>query len=273
MEVLDEYDAPVPLRATFCQLISAETFERQATTHTERSLRRLFRSLDRDPALAERVVRWRKQREREGHGWASFVKARLCLALQGDLNYSNSMDEAEERWRLDQLKREMQRVYVYTRESGHGRKRRRPQGPASAAAPTRTPAPPGPSGAPAPVFMPRVFGPFPPPTHPQKLPNKQATLSLSPGSQSSNGKDRSRGREGLRPRAETGRHQLLSSPQEWPAEPDPAGSLSRRLPLLSAARRPEQAPRALHLPTKSSLTATSFHIPSSVSTLVLPGCP
>ncbi|XP_028904903.1 uncharacterized protein LOC114806078 isoform X7 [Ornithorhynchus anatinus] len=184
MEVLDEYDAPVPLRATFCQLISAETFERQATTHTERSLRRLFRSLDRDPALAERVVRWRKQREREGHGWASFVKARLCLALQGDLNYSNSMDEAEERWRLDQLKREMQRVYVYTR-----------------------------------------------------------------GSQSSNGKDRSRGREGLRPRAETGRHQLLSSPQEWPAEPDPAGSLSRRLPLLSAARRPEQAPRALHLPT------------------------
>ncbi|XP_028904899.1 uncharacterized protein LOC114806078 isoform X5 [Ornithorhynchus anatinus] len=168
MEVLDEYDAPVPLRATFCQLISAETFERQATTHTERSLRRLFRSLDRDPALAERVVRWRKQREREGHGWASFVKARLCLALQGDLNYSNSMDEAEERWRLDQLKREMQRVYVYTRESGHGRKRRRPQGPASAAAPTRTPAPPGPSGAPAPVFMPRVFGPFPPPTHPQE---------------------------------------------------------------------------------------------------------
>ncbi|XP_038619524.1 protein png1-like isoform X5 [Tachyglossus aculeatus] len=204
MEVLDEYDAPVPLRATFCQLISTETFERQATTHTKRALRRLFRSLDRDPALAERVVRWHKQREREGRGWASFVKARLCQALQGDFNYSNRMDAAEERWRLDQLKREMQRVYIYTREPGHSRKRRRHQGAVPAADPTLSPAPPGPSSVPAPVFMPKVFGPFPPPTH-----------------------------------------------QQRPTEPDPAGSLPWRLPLLPSARRPQQGPRALHLSAMS----------------------
>ncbi|XP_038619521.1 serine/arginine repetitive matrix protein 1-like isoform X2 [Tachyglossus aculeatus] len=236
MEVLDEYDAPVPLRATFCQLISTETFERQATTHTKRALRRLFRSLDRDPALAERVVRWHKQREREGRGWASFVKARLCQALQGDFNYSNRMDAAEERWRLDQLKREMQRVYIYTREPGHSRKRRRHQGAVPAADPTLSPAPPGPSSVPAPVFMPKVFGPFPPPTHQQgenaSLPELKLTCTNSSAHPQS---------PGLR------RPPDSSHVPQRPTEPDPAGSLPWRLPLLPSARRPQQGPRALHL--------------------------
>ncbi|XP_059732442.1 uncharacterized protein [Bos taurus] len=56
MEVLDEFDSEFPQTVTFCQLISEEDFERQAATYTERALRRLFRSLDRNPALAERVM-------------------------------------------------------------------------------------------------------------------------------------------------------------------------------------------------------------------------
>lgn len=76
MEVLDEFDREFPQSVTFCQLISEEDFERQATTYTERALRRLFRSLDRNPALAERVVRKSKQTECEQRGLLSFLWVR-----------------------------------------------------------------------------------------------------------------------------------------------------------------------------------------------------
>lgn len=71
MEVLDEYDNEFPQSVTFCQLISEDDFERQAATYTERALRRLFRCLDRNPALAERVVRKGKQTEMEQRGFLS----------------------------------------------------------------------------------------------------------------------------------------------------------------------------------------------------------
>ncbi|XP_023363790.1 uncharacterized protein LOC111722140 [Otolemur garnettii] len=77
MEVLDEFDSEFPQSVTFCQLISEEDFERQAATYTERALRRLFRSLDRNPALAERVVRKGKQTELEQRGLLSFLWVRL----------------------------------------------------------------------------------------------------------------------------------------------------------------------------------------------------
>ncbi|KAM9748440.1 uncharacterized protein ACBT57_011587 isoform 2-T3 [Dama dama] len=73
MEVLDEFDSEFPQTVTFCQLISEEDFERQAATYTERALRRLFRSLDRNPALAERAVRKGKQAECERRGLLSFL--------------------------------------------------------------------------------------------------------------------------------------------------------------------------------------------------------
>lgn len=76
MEVLDEFDREFPQSVTFCQLISEEDFERQAATYTERALRRLFRSLDRNPALAERVVRKGKQAECEQRGLLSFLWVR-----------------------------------------------------------------------------------------------------------------------------------------------------------------------------------------------------
>jgi hypothetical protein len=76
MEVLDEFDSEFPQSVTFCQLISEEDFERQAATYTERALRRLFRTLDRNPALAERVVRKGKQTECEQRGLLSFLWVR-----------------------------------------------------------------------------------------------------------------------------------------------------------------------------------------------------
>lgn len=76
MEVLDEFDSEFPQTVTFCQLISEEDFETQAATYTERALRRLFRSLDRNPALAERVVRKGKQAECERRGLLSFLWVR-----------------------------------------------------------------------------------------------------------------------------------------------------------------------------------------------------
>lgn len=84
MEVLDEFDPEFPQSVTFCQRISKEDFERQAATYTERSLRRLFRSLDRNPALAERVVRMGKQAECERRGLLSFLSVRAAGGAAGE---------------------------------------------------------------------------------------------------------------------------------------------------------------------------------------------
>lgn len=82
MEVLDEFDSEFPLSVTFCQLISEDDFERQAATYTEHALRRLFRSLDRNPALAERVVRKGKQTEIEQRGLLSNLWVRAAGSHQ-----------------------------------------------------------------------------------------------------------------------------------------------------------------------------------------------
>lgn len=87
MEVLDEFDSELPQSVTFCQLISEEDFERQAATYTERALRRLFRSIDRNPALAERVVRKGKLAEYEGRGLLSFLWVRAGGAARGEAGW------------------------------------------------------------------------------------------------------------------------------------------------------------------------------------------
>ncbi|XP_006140257.1 uncharacterized protein LOC102484099 isoform X2 [Tupaia chinensis] len=182
MEILDEFDSEFPQSVTFCQLISEEDFERQAATHTERSLRRLFRSLDRNPALAERVVRKGKQTECERRGLLSFLWAKFFRAFQGELNHCNSMGALEMHQRLEQLKRSIHRVHLYSQ--GTRKKRRKPKlrkpGPIllldRSTSPCLPPAllPPPPLPPPAttlasvvasspPIYtMPRVFGPFSP---------------------------------------------------------------------------------------------------------------
>ncbi|XP_024833639.1 uncharacterized protein [Bos taurus] len=110
MEVLDEFDSEFPQTVTFCQLISEEDFERQAATYTERALRRLFRSLDRNPALAERV-------------------AKASCAVQGELNCCNSMSALEMHQRLEQLKRRIHRVHLYSQDAKRRRRKRKPKKP------------------------------------------------------------------------------------------------------------------------------------------------
>ncbi|XP_039724370.1 uncharacterized protein LOC120606848 isoform X4 [Pteropus medius] len=163
MEVLDEFDSEFPQSVTFCQLISEEDFERQAATCTERALRRLFRSLDRNPALAERV-------------------AKFFTAVQGELNCCNSMGALEMHQRLEQLKRSIYRVHQYSQDAK--KKRRKPKSKkqesillqsrlSSLCLPsTLLPPPPLPppvttmasvvAPSPSVYTMPRVFGPFPP---------------------------------------------------------------------------------------------------------------
>ncbi|XP_065760917.1 uncharacterized protein [Muntiacus reevesi] len=163
MEVLDEFDSEFPQTVTFCQLISEEDFETQAATYTERALRRLFRSLDRNPALAERV-------------------AKASCAVQGELNCCNSMGALEMHQRLEQLKRRIHRVHLYSQDDKKRRRRWRPKKaervvlqdrstspclPPALPLPT-PPLPPAASTAstaappPAIYTMPRVFGPFAP---------------------------------------------------------------------------------------------------------------
>uniref|UniRef100_H0XQK8 Uncharacterized protein n=2 Tax=Otolemur garnettii TaxID=30611 RepID=H0XQK8_OTOGA len=185
MEVLDEFDSEFPQSVTFCQLISEEDFERQAATYTERALRRLFRSLDRNPALAERVVRKGKQTELEQRGLLSFLWAKFFTAVQGELNHCNGMGALEMHQRLEQLKRGIQRVHLYSRDAKKKKRRKlkpkkpepillRDQSTSPCLPPTLPPPLPLPPSPPTttkasllapslPVYtMPRVFGPFPP---------------------------------------------------------------------------------------------------------------
>ncbi|KAM9748438.1 uncharacterized protein ACBT57_011587 isoform 1-T2 [Dama dama] len=182
MEVLDEFDSEFPQTVTFCQLISEEDFERQAATYTERALRRLFRSLDRNPALAERAVRKGKQAECERRGLLSFLWAKASCAVQGELNCCNSMGALEMHQRLEQLKRRIHRVHLYSQDAKKRRRRWRPKKPERVVLRDRStspclppalplPTPPLPPAAskastaappPAVYTMPRVFGPFAP---------------------------------------------------------------------------------------------------------------
>lgn len=190
MEVLEEFDNELPQSVTFCQLISVKDFERQAVTYTDRALRRLFRTLDRAPQLAERVLRKSKQTECEQRGLFSFLWAKFLCAVQGQLNLCNSMGAQEMRHRLDRLKRSMYRAHQYSR--GAKKKKRKSKlkkretillqdrSTSPCLPPTLPPTPPLPSLPPpvttmtseatpsSPVYsMPRVFGPFP--SLPRKL--------------------------------------------------------------------------------------------------------
>ncbi|KAF7483569.1 Hypothetical predicted protein [Marmota monax] len=177
MEVLDEFDSEFPQSVTFCQLISEEDFERQAATYTERSLRRLFRTLDRNPALAERVVRKGKQTECEQRGLLSFIWAKFMCAVQGELNQCNSMGTLEMHQRLEQLKRSIHRVHLYSQDAKKRKRKPKLKKPEPILLRDRSTSPclpPTPLPPPAttmasvlapspPVYtMPRVFGPFSP---------------------------------------------------------------------------------------------------------------
>lgn len=74
METLDEFDNEYPLNMSFCKLISPEDFEVQSLSYTEQCLQELYTNMEQSPGICERVMRKRKQIEKEEAGLASFLK-------------------------------------------------------------------------------------------------------------------------------------------------------------------------------------------------------
>nr|XP_014337518.1 PREDICTED: uncharacterized protein LOC106701408 [Bos mutus] len=134
----------------------------------------------------QRRVRWlgdsgaswtESQRAREFRPSGQGAKA--SCAVQGELNCCNSMSALEMHQRLEQLKRRIHRVHLYSQDAKRRRRKRKPKKPERvlsqdrSTSPCLLPAllPPGPpllptasTAAPPPAVytMPRVFGPFPP---------------------------------------------------------------------------------------------------------------
>ncbi|XP_067406200.1 uncharacterized protein [Emydura macquarii macquarii] len=165
METLDEFDNEYPLSMSFCKLISPEDFEVQSLSYTEQCLQELYTNMEQSPGICERVMRKRKQIEKEEAGLASFLKAKFFWTLQGEMNDCNYVGIAELQEKVVQLKRDMQKVNNYARAAKAVKVRwpRQVTGKKQALeggfCPSRARAS-GPTVPPK-FAMPRVFGPFP----------------------------------------------------------------------------------------------------------------
>uniref|UniRef100_A0A674JAW3 Uncharacterized protein n=1 Tax=Terrapene triunguis TaxID=2587831 RepID=A0A674JAW3_9SAUR len=184
METLDEFDNEYPLSMSFCKLISPEDFEVQSLSYTEQCLQELYINMERSPGICERVMRKRKQMDKEAAGLASFLKAKFFWTLQGEMNYCNYVGIAEMQEKVVQLKRDMQKVNNYARAAKAVKVRRPRQvtGKKQALEGGFCPSWARTSGSTAPpkFTMPRVFGPFP------ELMSKQVLLALFLNALSSN---------------------------------------------------------------------------------------
>uniref|UniRef100_A0A8C8SWX5 Uncharacterized protein n=1 Tax=Pelusios castaneus TaxID=367368 RepID=A0A8C8SWX5_9SAUR len=165
METLDEFDNEYPLSMAFCKLISPEAFEVQALAYTEQCLQELYTKMEQSPGICERVMRKRKQMEKEEAGLASFLKAKFFWTLQGEMNYCNYVGIAEMQEKVVQLKRDMQKVNNYARAANAVKVRgpRQVTGKKQALEGGFCPSHARTSGptVPSKFTMPRVFGPFP----------------------------------------------------------------------------------------------------------------
>ncbi|XP_033903500.3 uncharacterized protein LOC117428513 [Acipenser ruthenus] len=123
METMEEFDRECPMIKTFCQLLSQDEFEEQALSYTERALLDLFRTMDQNPELYERVIRKRKQGELEKASVGSCLKAKFFTAVEGQMNRCNAVGAAELRQRVGHLKEEMKKVQAYAQEAKCAAKR------------------------------------------------------------------------------------------------------------------------------------------------------
>ncbi|KAM9526972.1 uncharacterized protein ACIB01_015145 isoform 2-T2 [Guaruba guarouba] len=155
-ETLAEFDE-YPLSVSFCELISLEEFEEQSLSYTQQCLRELYSDMEQNPSICKRALRNQKQMEKEAAGLISYLKAKIFWALQGDLNYSNSVGDAEMKEKALQLRRDMQIAnnYAHAAKTGKGKHRKQHtlQGRFNQLH-SKVPEPPK-------FTMPRVFGPFP----------------------------------------------------------------------------------------------------------------
>ncbi|MGH0175107.1 UNVERIFIED_CONTAM: hypothetical protein FKN15_069498 [Acipenser sinensis] len=110
---MEEFDRECPMIKTFCQQLSEDEFEEQALSYTERALLDLFRTMDQNPELYERVIRKRKQGELEKASVGSCLKAKFFTAVEGQMNRCNAVGAAELRQRVGHLKEEMKKVQAY----------------------------------------------------------------------------------------------------------------------------------------------------------------
>lgn len=117
METLEEFDQEYPLSKMFCKRMTKEEFDIEAMTYTEKALQDLFRSMDQNPSLCEKVVRKRKQAELENAGLKSFIKAKFFSAVDGKMNRCNAVEIDELQERLQGLKDEMTKVQMYACEA------------------------------------------------------------------------------------------------------------------------------------------------------------
>ncbi|MGH0145754.1 UNVERIFIED_CONTAM: hypothetical protein FKN15_034714 [Acipenser sinensis] len=117
---MEEFDRECPMIKTFCQLLSEDEFEEQALSYTERALLDLFRTMDQNPELYERVIRKRKQGELEKTSVGSCLKAKFFTAVEGQMNRCNAVGAAELRQRLGHLKEEMKKVQAYAQGTAAG---------------------------------------------------------------------------------------------------------------------------------------------------------
>ncbi|XP_042297397.1 uncharacterized protein LOC121916429 [Sceloporus undulatus] len=117
MEILDEYDNEYPLIISFCERISPQDFEGQSMYYTQKALQDLYAQMEQNPSICERVVRKKKQEEKENAGLGEYLKAKFFAMLQGDVNYANALGEIEMQERVEQLKRDMKKAHKYARSA------------------------------------------------------------------------------------------------------------------------------------------------------------
>ncbi|XP_069038287.1 uncharacterized protein [Lepisosteus oculatus] len=161
MESMEEFDRESPMVMTFCQLLSEDEFEEQGLSYTERALRDLFLTMERQPELCERVVRRRKQAELERGAVGTAIRAKFFSAVEGQMNRCNAVGGQELRQHVARLREEMEKVQLYAQEAKHAarrtsrrlqdRKRKMQDGGAPAVCPPPPPpAPPLPPSTPQP---------------------------------------------------------------------------------------------------------------------------
>ncbi|XP_021268587.1 uncharacterized protein LOC110406421 [Numida meleagris] len=161
MEILDEFDNECALSVSFCKQVSPEAFEEQSVFYTKQCLQELFSKMEQNPRICERALRKQKQMEKEEAGMVSYIKAKICWTLQGELNYSNYMDIAELEEKVSQLRQRIQKVNNYA-QGAKNRKGRYSRPLCGKRYTLKGGFSPSCSKAPEPpkLTMPRVFGPF-----------------------------------------------------------------------------------------------------------------
>lgn len=119
-ECLEEFDEATPLKRTYCSRLTAEEFEEQSGSCTEKALLELMSHLDDNPEALKSSLSKRKKQEAEESSLLSFVKVKLWSFVSGDENGGCSVSDSECREHVSKLKDDMMKAFDYSQEAkGH----------------------------------------------------------------------------------------------------------------------------------------------------------